>query len=35
MILQKKEEDNGDGLYVVANVKSSKRQFPRSLLIIK
>ena len=28
---KKKEEDNDDGLYVVANVKSSKRQFPRGL----
>ena len=28
---KKKEEDNGDGLYVVANVKSCKRQFPRGL----
>ena len=35
---KKKEEDNDDGLYVVANVvpmwSQSKRQFPRSLLII-
>ena len=33
MILQKKEEDNDDGLYIVANVKSSKRQFPRGLWV--
>ena len=31
MILQKKEEDNDDGLYIVANVRCSKRQFPNGL----
>ena len=29
--IKKKEEDNGDGLYVVSNVKSCKRQFSRGL----
>ena len=29
--IKKKEEDNDDGLYVVANVKSRKRQFSRGL----